>query len=403
MNQNKNILFVYDYLYTGGIETLILRMGNWLISQDFSVSIVLRKKGEIAELLDSKIEIIELGKSYRYLYLPFISKKISKKYDFKKFDYIMSFHPRSNWLASNLINNLNLECKYITGVYHPRAYFNKDLHLSEKISYKYLLNNQSNESILFMNEDTKKHHSENLKTNFETSPIWPLPVADKVNIENREYKKYKFVSIGRFAKFKTYNLYMIDIVNNLIKKGYDIKYDIYGTGELEPYMKKKILEYSLENRVILHGNLNYSEFSKVLDDAYLFIGMGTSVVEASFSKVPSLVAIENSKDSKSYGFLNELPYYNVGEKNDSLEEKNIEDMINNLLSMNTQEYNVLCEESYSYVQEYSLSALMPKWLGQMDSVKRKKININYSSKYLYLFLELINPILKIFKRKKILQ
>lgn len=400
---NKNVLFVYDYLYTGGIETLILRMSKWLVSEGYTVSIILRKKGEIADLLDSKVEVIELGKSYRYLYLPFISRKVSKNNDFKKFDYIMSFHPRSNWIASNLIDNLNLKCKYITGVYHPRAYFNKDLHLSEKICYKYLLNNQENKSILFMNDDTKKHHSENLNSDFESSPIWPLPVADNENTSKKLYKKYKFISIGRFAKFKTYNLYMIDIINNLVKKGYDIHYDIYGTGELEPYMKKKIAEYSLEKRVILHGNLNYSDFSKVLGDAYLFVGMGTSVVEACFSKVPSLVAIENSKDSVSYGFLNELPYYNVGEKNNSLKEKNIEEMISDLLLKTDTEYNELCEDSYSYVQEYSLSSLMPKWINQMSGIEKEKINVSTKYKYLYLFLELMNPILKIFKRKKILQ
>lgn len=400
---NKNILFVYDYLYTGGIETLILRMSKWLISQGYAVSIILRKKGEIADLLDPKIEVIELGKSYRYLYLPFVSRKVSKNNDFEKFDYIMSFHPRSNWIASNLIDNLNLKCKYITGVYHPRAYFNKDLHLSEKICYKYLLDNQENKSILFMNEDTKKHHIDNLNADFKSSPIWPLPVADKENICKKLYKKYKFISIGRFAKFKTYNLYMIDIINNLVKKGYDIYYDIYGTGELEPYMKKKIAEYSLEKRIILHGNLNYSNFSKVLENAYLFIGMGTSVVEASFSKVPSLVAIENSKDSKSYGFLNDLPYYNVGERNNSLEEKDVEKMISELLLKNDDEYNEICEKSYSYVQEYSLSTLMPKWLKQINEIKKEKIKIDAKYKYLYLFLELMNPILKIFKRKKILQ
>ncbi|QKJ23781.1 glycosyltransferase [Poseidonibacter lekithochrous] len=400
---NKNILFVYDYLYTGGIETLILRMSKWLISQGYSVSIILRKRGEIADLLDPKIEVIELGKYYRYLYLPFISRKVSQSNNFEKFDYIMSFHPRSNWIASNLIDNLNLKCKYITGVYHPRAYFNKDLHLSEKLCYKYLLDNQENKSILFMNEDTKKHHSDNLNSDFNSSPIWPLPVADKENSSKKPYKKYKFISIGRFAKFKTYNLYMIDIINNLVKKGYDIHYDIYGTGELEPYMKKKIAEYSLEKRIILHGNLSYSNFSKVLEDAYLFIGMGTSVVEASFSKVPSLVAIENSKDSKSYGFLNDLPYYNVGERNNSLEEKDVETMISELLLKSDEEYNEICEKSYSYVQEYSLSALMPKWLKQINEIRKEEIKIDAKYKYLYLFLELMNPILKIFKRKKILQ
>ena len=400
MIKNKKILFIYDYLYTGGIETLILRMANWLVDEGYELSIVLRKKGEIAEHFDSKVNVIELGKIYRLLYLPLFSEKVLKKYNLQEFNYIMSFHPRSNWIAANLIDNLKLKAKYITGVYHPRAYFNNDLHLSEKICYKYLFSHQNSNAILFMNDETKLHHQINLNSKFIDSTIWPLPVEGKI-IKQRKVIKYKFVSIGRFAKFKTYNIYMMNIIRKLLNEGFDIVYEIYGTGELEKYMKEEITKLSLEKNVFLKGNLNYSYFSKILEDVYLFIGMGTSVIEASFCKVPSLVAIENSKEDISYGFLHQLPYYNVGERNNNLKEKKVYNLIKDLLLLDDKAYEQTSEKAYDYVKAYSMENLMPKWLEQMDKLPLINTNIPQFYKYLYLVLEVINPILKVFKKKSV--
>jgi len=400
LKKNKKILFIYDYLYTGGIETLILRIANWLVVEGYELTIILRKKGEIAEHINHKVTVIELGKTYRLLYLPYFSKKVLKKCNFYNFDYIMSFHPRSNWIAANLIDNLNLKSKYVTGVYHPRAYFNHDLHLSEKICYKYLLSHQNSDSILFMNDETKLHHQVNLSTVFPKSIIWPLPVEER-KIEERKISKYKFVSIGRFAKFKTYNIYMMSIIRKLLDEGFEIIYEIYGSGELEKYMKEEIRRFSLEKNVFLKGNLDYSSFSKVLESAYLFIGMGTSVIEASFCKVPSLVAIENAKKSISYGFLHQLPYYNVGEKNSNLKENDVYALIKNLLSLDEKSYNLISNEAYQYVQVYSLTNLMPKWLKQINKISIVNTKIPLFYKYLYLILELINPILRFLKKKSI--
>lgn len=397
----KNILFIYDKFNTGGIETLILRMSEWLIKNNFNVTIIMKRGGEITKQLNKNIKMIELNKSYSYLYFPLLPQIILSKYHLNKIDYIMSFHPKSNWIASNIIKSLNLKCKYISGIYHPKAYYSDGMHLSEKIVFKLLLKKNDTHSLLFMNEDSKKLHEKNLQISFKESSIWPLPVSKKMfqNIQ-KNTKKYLIVSIGRLAPFKTYNLYMIDIVKRLIDEGYDVTYEIYGTGILHNEIIKKINKHNLKKRIKLKGLLKYSKFKMALQDAYLFVGMGTSAIEASFCKVPTIVSIESNTQAKTYGYIHELPYYNVGEENDELKEKDIFALIKATLDLSEDEYIKLCDSGFNYVQKYSIEFLMPKWIHNIKNINSCNIKIPIYLKLIYFILEIINPILKLFKRKK---
>jgi glycosyltransferase involved in cell wall biosynthesis len=396
----KNIIFVYDKFDTGGIETLILRMTTWLIKNEYNVTILMKKKGNIFNSFDSNINFIILGRWYSYMYFPFIAKMILGKYNLMNMDVIMSFHPKSNWVASNIMSSLNLKCRYITGVYHPRAYYNEGLHISEKVIYQKVLRSFDSNTVLFMNEDCKKLHNKKLYLSFTESYIWPLPVnIPKKTIKRKNIKKYLIVSIGRLAAFKTYNVYMLDIIKKLIDEGYNIQYDIYGTGELEVEMRKKIIALNLENSVALKGLLDYDLFSTVLENAYLFVGMGTSVLEASLAQVPTIVAIENNDNGETYGYLNQLPYYNVGEENLNLEVKSVYTMIKDTLDLEEHMYQKLSLDSAAYVQPYSIDVLMPKWIDYVNNRYNTPIKISGKLRAIYIILELLNPLLKYLKRK----
>ena len=53
-----NFLFMYIAMYTGEIETLILRMTDWLIKHDHGFDIILvRKDGELINKINSKANI----------------------------------------------------------------------------------------------------------------------------------------------------------------------------------------------------------------------------------------------------------------------------------------------------------------------------------------------------------
>ncbi len=57
-----NFLFTYVSMQTGGIETLILRMTDWLIKKNHSVDILLMfKRGDLLSKINKKANIITLG------------------------------------------------------------------------------------------------------------------------------------------------------------------------------------------------------------------------------------------------------------------------------------------------------------------------------------------------------
>jgi len=398
-----NILFVYDKFNTGGIETLILRMSNWLVSHGHELTILMKKEGEITDMLPHEVNKLVLGKRYGYLYLPFLTRWFLDQYDLFKFDIVMSFHPKSNWIASNIVDIYKLKCHYITGVYHPRAYYNNNLHVSEKVVYRALMKKLSPQRVLFMNHECKRLHQEHLSLSFQESIVWPLPidtykVCSSSIVKESHNKPIRIISIGRLAQFKTYNLYMIDIVKSLKMKGYDIVYDIYGTGELKSRMQQKIEMLDASEYIKLRGLLPYAKFQKTIQEAYVFVGMGTAVLEAALCGVPALVAIENSQEAKSYGYLYELPYYNVGEYNEELTEKNVEDLLEKLLNIDRNVYQEISKKSIEYVQAYSLEKLMPKWLQAIEDIPSDSNMVTFCMRCQYITLEFVSPIFKMIKK-----
>jgi hypothetical protein len=55
--------------------------------------------------------------------------------------------------------------------------------------------------------------------------------------------------------------------------------------------------------VTFFGKLEYKKMPSVLNDASLFIGSGTAIVEAAAAGVPCIIGIESIEQPQSYGFL----------------------------------------------------------------------------------------------------
>src|SRR5690606_16390596 len=116
---------------------------------------------------------------------------------------------------------------------------------------------------------------------------WPLPVdSDHFIPADRRPIWGKIVSIGRLSEMKEYNFYMIEVVAELIRRGYDVTWTVYGAGEFEEVMRTMIRERNLEGVIALAGPMPYERCRQVLSDAYVFVGMGTTIVEAAMFGVP---------------------------------------------------------------------------------------------------------------------
>lgn len=376
----KKTLFIKRHLSVGGAETLLLRMSNWFIRNDFRVTILVEKKypNEVSESLDldESINILYLNSPFYNLCKLSYAKKIISDNDLEDVDIVYSFEPRE-LVASIAIARGMVLPRIMTGVYHPMAYqkYSKNIfvkYAANKIMAKFPYNN-----ILFMNEAVRKSNEKVLNKEFLKCNIWPLPLSIPI-YKKHEFKTKKIISVGNLKNFKTYNLTMLDVVAALIKKGYIISHHIYGEGSLRKEMEDKIKLMHLEEYVELHGQISYSEFQSTVQDGFVFVGVGTAVLEAASFGIPAICAVAFSDEAIAYGFVDNLPKNIVGEPIEGYKYYEIINLIEFLLTSSEVEYELVSKAGYSYVEKnYGCDNLMRKFVDlgyKADYVDRGEYN-----------------------------
>lgn len=408
-NSIKRILLVYGKLKTGGIETLIVRMIKWFCRNGYSVTLFLYGgEGELIKYLKNLENLTIIVNDYysvynksvlsnflmklprRFFYevqLSYLDKRYLKS---NKYDLIYSFNPES-FIISYLFDGKI----YLSGVYHPKVYYKESR--QNIIKYLSILDKDFIDKIIFMSEsvkyNTEKYFYKKLK-----GGIFPLPVEipERREILKGEsgYKRYysnKIISIGRIVDFKTYNFYMVDIMESLIKDYPEIEYHIYGFGPLEEKLIDKINKSDCKKNIFYHGKLNYSDIENILKDSFCFIGVGTSLIEACLFEIPGIVALGNDTEAKSDGFFYELPKYECGGligDNKNAKYK-VKILIEKLLNMSENEYKLISQKCRSKAEEFDIENIMPDFMEYVNALKtQSKIK---KASYIKLFtLRLLN-------------
>jgi glycosyltransferase involved in cell wall biosynthesis len=373
----NHFLLVYMHLRTGGIETLIVRMANWLILKGYSVTVLLKEPGELLNLLNPNITVDILDSKNEFFFSSCIKKKYLPQYHDKDIDYIYSYGPQACYLASFIYKYSFAKKKpiFINGIYHPHEFaleggisFLDRFHI--ELYNKYIAGG----SKFFMSQEVRKGNEPILGEQVPDSIIWPLPIDDsQFHNVKRNIVPFKIVSIGRLANFKTYNIYMFDVIEELLKNGYNVTWDVYGDGPLEDEMRNIIKERELSQRVFMKGVLPYSDCVKALSVAHVFVGMGTSLIEAGFSRVPSISAIADDNVGLTYGALYNLPYYACGEPlSDEFKTYPVTYAIRQLFDMAEKEYEAEAELTFQYVQPYAIDKLMHKFVDYANAAPKKQ-------------------------------
>lgn len=368
-HKKKTILFIYDHLYLGGIETLIIRCSKWLLDRGYNVKLILRAKGDLFASLDPRVQVKVYGIVYSLFFTPVTGRLIFGSSYYRDIDFIYTFRPEGLWIASVLAKVKKKRFKVLNCVYHPwEFYIRGHSHYHTTSFSKILLSSFPKTNLAFMNQECQIAHEEYFGTKFNNSFIFPLPVTGVPDYsQQRTPLNYKIVSIGSLKSFRPYNLFMIDIISDLIKSGFEVTYEIYGEGELRPLMEKKIKDLNLEKSVQLRGNLAYHNYYQALKEAYLFVGVGTAAIEAGFGGVPTIVPLGKSPlSSVSYGYLYELPKYNVGETTCDIQEKDVKELIIKLLKMSKEEYLSECTKTRNYVSIYNMTQIMSEFVAKIE-------------------------------------
>lgn len=374
----QHILFVYGSLERGGIETFLVRVSQRLSNAGVRVTVLLASRKSAPELRDElslwakiiyfedlhvfKVKSLHDLTLYQF-FAPLSYNKVKNL--LKDVDHIHFFEALSMLAACHLAR-LCGGCKVTGGVYYQYEYSTWDMRSSYFVNtlaftFRHVI---PAGNIIFFSETCRKFYEKKLQIDYSESSILPIGVdlSRLVRRDPARARKGRVVSIGRIDPFKTYNFQFPYAVQALLAKGLQIEYHIYGDGKGREVLESQIREMGCEQQVHLHGSIEYARFSEILEDAWLFVGSGTAIIEAAGCGVPSLIGIESELSPQTYGFLHTMPGIDYQEADIGYKKHNFGDFCEYVNGMSVEEYAILCEQSASKAEEFSIERFIQGFL-----------------------------------------
>lgn len=298
----------------GGIETLILRKARWYLSRGFKVVLLSSFRGRLHDA------IANCGVIVKYVNLPMafilniyqFNRLVNWIIDYLNKHYLIvahfeAYHPFTAILAEAL--GVHYGVPTVTGVFHPTYYFDEGV--PEAVG-EVIVNYDRRNALYHMNFDCWNSMAVHYGQNFKKTII-PLPIDAYEMLYKARNGRYKILSIGRLVNFKTYNLFMIDVIRELRNEIPNIEYTIIGDGPLADTVVNKIQHFKMGNYVKLIKSIEYDQIRTLINEYDLHIGMGTSILDVGKYGMPSLVAVPFIQDSITHGYVYHLRPYCLGE------------------------------------------------------------------------------------------
>ena len=250
--RNKIVVLI-NSLESGGAERVVSTLLNeWVKKHDCYLILIHSEK---FYEIDSSIKIINLNEKkelsgiMKFLRLPILAYKLSQIIKENKFNKILSFLTRSNYI--NVLSNIFTKHQTLIS---ERA--------MPSLQYQYGLNGKINKVLIKLlyhksNLCLSNSHGNmiDLKNNFNISKLayihnpFNLDIIEKISKEKIEIekKRFTFITVGRLDKGKNHKL-IIDAIKDI-----DADLWIIGDGNLKEELESYINEFKLNNKVYLLG------------------------------------------------------------------------------------------------------------------------------------------------------
>ena len=339
----KDILFVIPSLGVGGAEKALVNLLNIMDYDKYNVDLfVFNHNGVFMKFVPEQVNLLSLPQDYLDFSMP-LGKSIKKLFNRRKLNILkdrilftnVNYLKRKekhidqyNWrYMKNSFGILDKEYDVAIGYLEKSSiYFCVDnvkakkkigfihsdynkIGLDSNIDRKYF---RDIDNIITVSKECaevlKKEFPEyKRKIDFMYNIISPKLIYDmskeKIKLDNSN--SIILVSVGRLTNAKGYDI-AIESCKKLIKKGYDIKWNIIGDGEERKNLENLIEKYNLEDRFILLG-IKENPYPYVRNaDIYVqtsrFEGKSIAIDEAKILNKPILITnFSTAKDQISNG------------------------------------------------------------------------------------------------------
>lgn len=393
-------MFICSYssdFILGGIESYYIRMFQWAAENGYENMLVIPKNKCVSEDWTEDIENARVKVAFY--------NKVSKKnslinkagkaiqIDSERIGVAVVADISSYIKMQRLKQKYNLKkVKIILYMFLPefcRASKKKWLNFP----YKSVVTKLFESSMIFMDEETKHYCEQFYGCNISEKQIvrLGLQVGEIPSdiVEKREktrIKEFNIITVTRLEfPFKAYVLGLIDEYIKLKDVYPFIKLFILGDGDGKDRLKEKVLTVDEQKRKDIYflGSVPYNELSYHFEKSQLYIGMGTTLLDAGLSGLPGIIAKAYSENAMTTGFIYEE--YNNLSGNEKINKKKLmscRELIEKVINFSKEEYILAERASYNIVLKYyNIENNMKKILEIQDDVKICKSKIIFLDYY----------------------
>jgi hypothetical protein len=315
----ETIVFFYPDIVMGGVETLILRLMRWYIAHKYRVILLTLNKIEDNAILK---DLNDINNVEYYVYdknSNYFCDSTGNKLLFTQMESVtvLTFFMDHLVISFNYISLKKYNCKFryrIYCVHHTSSFLSRKLVPLLKPFIQSLIKHKI---LIFMDELSRDacinyYKLNNVNLNFE---ILRLPMEINRNIVSKsKNEKINILSIARFDfPFKGYILGLIDAFKAIATLTNNITLTIIGYGKGEDMVNQKLiaLPITIQKQIKLLDKVPYDEITAYIDQCDLFVGMGTTTLDAANRNKICIVPVSYQENDLSTGFFYD-DYTNVG-------------------------------------------------------------------------------------------
>jgi 1,2-diacylglycerol 3-alpha-glucosyltransferase len=348
-----HILFVVGQLTIGGIETYVVRMARAYSKAGGKVSVWVVKRSwdpELLWLLQDVADVTFVSRLTDYpvwIHSPTLPAEV---------DLVFTTGRLSLLIAGHACAQSGRQVRLVAGVFSQWEYCSDEANPKSGLA-SHILKQIGPSNIVFCTEGCRSDHQAKLGADLTASIVSPLLVDLPVQSARKQRKQgspIKIVSVSRIVSSKTSNLQMPEVIRQLVERGVDAYWTHYGDGPERRQVEAVIASLNVGSRAKLAGTVPYSQIHDIIGKADLYVGGGTTLIEAAALGVPSLVALDENPLATTPGFFfDRLGHYTSDlSGNEKLED--IVDVIHRFSLMNDTEINKYRAKSVERARKYSV-------------------------------------------------
>lgn len=260
-------------------------------------------------------------------------------------------------------------------VYHPAEFSGSDLF---SFFYRHIIHQLGRNNVWFMNSSCYYSHSKLSKNNI--FPVYlnlAIETSSSVQFdENLNLNKKNILTVARLVDFKIgYILQLINYAN----VNSDVNLVIVGSGPRKEDMSK-LLALNKFSNIKLVPSVEYSELENFYRDCSVYVGMGTTLLEAAAFKKPSIVAITGETGNSCYGWFCNQSHYNVGEYQPNMPIFKMSDFLNSYFILDDLEKIKISESHYSHFNNFAVKPTVERL--EKNLLKSQNFNVSILRRFL---------------------